>query len=228
MFHVGSDGVVYRLGEQFERISDHWLEEKIIASTERSMFTFRWQGHEFVCVRLDSQTFAFDCATGSWCEFQTNGGQFAGQCATMVGTDAYFGNDTDGKIMQFGGWDDLGNALTREFTAAAQLDKAGSVNNLWLWADTGASTVLSGQGSDPKVEQQSSRDGGRTWTDFNDAALGNADLGGTGQYRVIPEWRRLGQFDQPGAMFRFRVTDPVPFRVSAAKFNEPIFGRSRG
>lgn len=228
LFHVGSDGVVYRLGDNFDRISEHWLEEKIIGSTDVSLFTFRWQGHEFVCVRLDSQTFAYDCATQAWCELQTNDGQWIASCATMQGTTALFGHDSSGKVLGFSGWDDLGVSLTREFTAAAQLDQPNTVNNLWLWVDSGASTVLSGQGSDPKVEQQSSRDAGRTWSDFDDAALGNAALGGAGQYRVIPEWRRLGQYDAPGAMFRFRVTDPVPFRVSAVKFNEPIGGRSRG
>ena len=222
-FHIGSDGVVYRFGEEFGRISEHWLEEKIIASTAASLFTFRWQGHEFVVVRLDSQAFAYDAATQSWCEFQTNGGQWIAQCAAMKGTTIYLGHESTGEIMGLSGWDDLGVALTREFTAAAQMDQPASINNLWLWAETGASTVLSGQGSDPKVEQQSSRDAGETWTDFNDAALGKA-----GQYRVIPEWRRLGQFDAPGAMFRFRVTDPVPFSVRAVKFNEPLGGRSRG
>jgi hypothetical protein len=227
-FHIGSDGVVYRFGEEFDRISDHWLEEKIIASTNASLFTFRWQGHEFVCVRLDSQTFAYDCATQAWSEFQTNGGQFIGQCAAMKGTTIYLGHQSTGQILGLSGWDDLGVALTREFTAAVQMDAPGSIDNLWLWVNTGQSTIFTGQGSDPKIEQQSSRDAGNTWTDFNDASLGNASIGGTGQYRVIPEWRRLGQYDAPGAMFRFRVTDPVPLRISAVKYNSPLGGRSRG
>jgi hypothetical protein len=228
LFHVGSDGGVYRLGDGFDLISEHWLEEKVAASTAVSLFAFRWQGHEFACVRLDSQTFAYDCATQSWCEFQTNGSNWNVKCAVMSGRTAYLGNATNGTVMTLSGWTDQGVTLTREFTAALQMDSVGSVNNLWLWAETGKSTVLSGTGSDPKVEQQYSRDAGETWSDFNDAALGNASLGGTGQYRVIPEWRRLGQFDAPGAIFRFRTTDPVPFSIRAVKYNEPVFGRSRG
>lgn len=233
LFHIGSDCCVYRFGEAFERVSDHWLEEKILASartsiTSVSMFTFRFEGHEFVCVRTGTQTFAYDAATGEWCELQTNGGQFAGKCAAMVGYRAYFGNGTDGKIMKFAGWDDLGDPLTAEFTAGVPLEKPVAIDNIWLWMDSGASTVLSGTGSDPKVEIAMSRDGGMTWSDFNDAGIGNAALGGAGQYRIIPEWRRLGMFDPPGAMFKFRVTDPVERRVSAVKFNAPVFGRSRG
>ena len=227
-FHVGSDGVVYRFAEEFMRVSDHWLEEKIIASTACSLFAFRYQGHEFVCVRLDSQTFAYDCATQAWCELQTNGGQWIAQCGAMKGTVAYFGHSSTGQIMGWSEWDDLGVELTREFTAAIQLDQPISVNNLWLWAETGSSTILSGTGSVPVIEIQTSRDAGRTWGSFDPAGLGNAALGGSGQYRIIPSWRRLGLFDQPGGMFRFRVTDPVPLRISAVKYNEPLGGRSRG
>jgi hypothetical protein len=222
-FHIGSDASVYRMGEEFDRISDHWLEAKISASSTAKMFTFRYQGHEFVCVRLDSQTFAYDCATQEWCEFQTAGGNWIVQCAAMKGTVAYFGHSSTGAIMGWSGWADLTAELTREFTAAIQFDQPLSIDNLWLWVDSGASTVLSGQGSAPVIEMSLSRDAGNEWSGFDEASLGAA-----GKYRVIPQWRRLGQFDQPGAMFRFRVTDPVPLRISAVKFNEPLAGRSRG
>lgn len=222
-FHIGSDAVVYRLGETFDRVSDHWLEEKIAASVSARLFTFRRHGHEFVCVRLDSQTFSYDCATQAWSEFQTNGGQWIAQCAAMKGTDVYFGHQSTGQIMGWStDWLDLGDQMEREFTAAIQLDQPVSVNNLWLWVNTGQTTALTGQGATPQVEMQSSRDAGNSWTSFN-----GANLGSTGQYRSIPSWRRVGLFDQPGGVFRFRVTDPVGFRVSAVKYNEPLGGRSR-
>jgi hypothetical protein len=53
-------------------------------------------------------------------------------------------------------------------------------------------------------------------------------LGATGEYRTVPSWRRLGQFDFPGLLLEFRVSDPVPFRVSAVKANDFSGGRSRG
>jgi hypothetical protein len=225
---IGSDAVVYRASSDNPvRISDHWLEEKIAASSSWSMFAFKYQGHEFACARLDDATYAYDTATQQWCEFQTAGANWIAQCAAMAGTDAYFGNDTDGKIMVFSGWADLTGELTREFTAAVTLDSRLSVNVLRLWVNVGQSAVLSGQGSDPKVEMSMSRDAGQTWSDWDDSALGNASIGGAGDYRTVPEWRRLGMFDFPGAMFRFRVTDPVPFRVSAVKLNDPSGGRSR-
>jgi hypothetical protein len=221
-FHIGSDGVVYRLAEGFTRVSDHWLEEKIANSATASLFTFRLHGHEFVCVRLDSETWAHDVATGEWCELQTRGGQWIAQCAAMSGTTVYLGHSSTGQIMQFSGWDHLGDEMTREFTGAIQMDAPGSVDNLWLWVNAGQTPLLSGQGSDPLIEMQGSRDAGNTWTNFDPASLGTQ-----GDYRAIPEWRRLGQYDAPGAMFRFRVSDPVPFRVSAVKYNQATGGRSR-
>jgi hypothetical protein len=48
-----------------------------------------------------------------------------------------------------------------------------------------------------------------------------------GQYRKRLEWRSLGSFEDPGALFEFRVTDPVPWRISGAYYNEDGGGRSR-
>jgi hypothetical protein len=82
--------------------------------------------------------------------------------------------------------------------------------------------LLTGQGSDPTVEMRSSRDAGNTWSDYRPA------LGVRANIAPCPTWRRLGQFDFPGALFEFRVTDPVDFRVSAVKANDPLGGRERG
>jgi hypothetical protein len=91
-----------------------------------------------------------------------------------------------------------------------------------LWANTGATPVLSGQGSNPLIEMRYSRDQGKTWSLWLPASLG-----AEGQYRVRADWRRLGMFDLPGALFEFRCTDPVPLRISAVKVNAAGGGRSR-
>ncbi len=228
IYWIGSDAVLYRMGETPQRVSDHWLEEKIAASVSWALFTIKWQGHVWIVIRLDTSTYVHDVGTQEFWEAQTNGGQWSVNCSATVGTTTYLGSDTDGSVFTFSGWDDDGVELERRFTAALQLDQPLSVDNVRLWANVGQSAVLSGSGSAPVVEMRSSRDAGETWTDFDDAGLGNAALGGTGAYRTVPEWRRLGMFDFPGLIAEFRVTDPVPFRVSAVKANEPLGGRSRG
>ena len=219
LFFTGSSHSVYRIADVPQRISDHWLEEQVRLSGSLVMFSHWRDGHEFVVLRLGAQTFAYDCATNSWCENQTNEGQWIACCACMAGNVAYFGHQSTGQVLGWSGWTDLGTELERRFTAALELDAPLSVDRLHLWANTGQTAVL---GTNPQVEMRSSRDGGETWTDYDGASLGAA-----GQYRTIPEWRRMGQFDFPGMIFDFRCTDPVPFRVSAVKYNDPAGGRSR-
>lgn len=230
LIFVGQDCVVYRIADTPVRISDHWLEEQIRAASSAILFSHRREGHEFVTLRLDGTdgaTYEYDCATQEWHENQTSEGQWIACNAAMVGEVAYFGHQSTGEIMGWSEWDDMGAELERRFSAALQLDSPLSIDRLSLWANTGQSTVLSGQGSAPVIEARYSRDAGNTFTDWDDAGLGNAALGGSGQYRVVPEWRRLGQYDFPGFLAEFRCTDPVPLRISAVKVNDPGGGRSR-
>jgi hypothetical protein len=213
LFFAGSDCVVYRASTDVpQRVSEHWLEEKIRGSTNCSLFTFLRDGHEFVCVRLDSETFAYDCATEAWCELQSSGGNWIVQCAAMKGTVPYFGHSSTGDVMNFSGWQDLSADLTRRFTAAVQLDAPAEIDNVWLWAETG--TALS-------ITSELSRDAGEAWESSEVTTTTSAG-------RAIAERRRLGQFDAPGAMVRFTTTSNAPFRISAVKYNEPLSGRSRG
>jgi hypothetical protein len=205
-----------------EKVSDNSIDARILASTTASLFTFQWEGHEFVVVRLDNETLAYDISTGEWCEFQSVQGNWFASTSCMVDETAYFGSSTDGNVLNFGGWDDLGSALERRFTAYAALDAPTAINSLKLWANTGTTEVLTGQGSDPQVEMRYSRDAGETWSGFQ-----SASLGATGDFRAVPAWRRLGTFEFPGSIFDIRATDPVPFRVSAVKVNDPMGGRSR-
>jgi hypothetical protein len=223
LFFIGSNSTVYRLGEVPQRISDHSIEGRILASATASVFSFQHEGHEFVCVRLEDETLAYDCATGEWCEFQTSQGNWIVTCAAQSGQTVYFGHEATGQILQFYGWDELGEELERRFSAAAPLDAPTSIARVTLWANTGSTEVLNGQGSDPIIEMRTSDDAGMTWGEWDADSLGAA-----GEYRMIPEWRALGMFDFPGFLAEFRVTDPVPLRISAVKVNDPAGGRSRG
>lgn len=226
LFFIGSDAVVYRVQDVPARISDHWLEEKIAGSSSQSMFSFKLHGHEFVCVRLSGtagQTFAYDCATQEWCEFQTNGGQWIARCAAMKGTTVYLGHQTTGQVMGFDEFDDLGVAMERRFTCAAQMDQPVQVDNIRLWVNAGEAPT----GVTPTVSLRYSRDAGRSFSSYIDTDLGNAADGGTIDYRVLPEWRRLGMFDFPGLLADIKCSAGTDFRVSAVKFNEPKGGRSR-
>jgi hypothetical protein len=72
--------------------------------------------------------------------------------------------------------------------------------------------LASGQGSDPQVMLQISRDGGYTW-----GAEMWRSAGKVGQYGRRVEWWRLGSADQ--ATFKIRMTDPVKRVFLSASLN---------
>lgn len=220
IYWVGHDYTVYRVGDGApERVSDHWLEKRIeevgIGGSAYPMFL---DGHWFFVVRLVGESYAFDAATGEWFELQTDGGQFSGKCGVFLkGTGMLFGNDADGTVMTFGGWDDQGVELERLFTFAVQLDEPLSIDNVKLWANPGATTDLT---ADPIIELRMSRDAGEEFDEWEQTSLGQS-----GEYTSHPEWRALGMFGFPGALGEVRLTDAVPLRVSAVKYNVPGGGR---
>lgn len=228
VFWIGSDGVVYRATDGNPvAVSEPWLNAKIRAATSWKMFSYRRDGEEFVVVRLNGTSgtsWALPVSTQKeWCEFQTNGGQWIVSCATMQGTIPYFGHQSTGAVMNFSGWQDLGVAIDRTFTAATQLNDPLIVHNLRYWLNVGQAPA----GVTPTLYMSYSTDGGNTYGSEVSTDIGNAADDGTADYRVMPEFRALGMFDFPGAMFKTRYSAAGDFRVSAVKVNETGGGRSR-
>jgi hypothetical protein len=224
MFWIGSDCVVYRASEVPLRVSDHGIEERIARSTSRSAFSFSQEGHVFFCVRLDDATFAYDAATQQWCEFTSYGrANFRARCAASKGSDVLLGDDASGSLWGLSGSSEPDGAFERLFTAAFRIaGGAAQVHRLNVDVNVGWTELLDGQGSDPQLEMRYSRDAGATWSDWDASSMGRQ-----GHYRERPEWRALGMFDFPGAMFEFRCTDPVDLRLSGVFVNEAGGGRSR-
>jgi hypothetical protein len=220
---VGHDGIVYRIAEVPERISDHGIEERIEGSNSVSCWGFVYEGHNFFCLRLDQGTWAFDAATKQWCELATYGqDNFRASCAATQRRTVILGDDSTGQLWGLGGFLDGTEPLVREFTGAFPVKGAIHVDNLEVESNSGWTDELAGQGSDPVLEMRSSRDSGATWGHYRSASLGRQ-----GEYRTRTRYRALGMFDAPVAVFGFRCSDPVPLRVSSVKVNEPGGGRAR-
>jgi hypothetical protein len=230
---TSADGMVYRIADVPERISEHGMEERISqcrrAGGDVSMFTYINQGHTFAVLRLTAGngagTFQFDFATRQYSELASYGrDNWRGQCAINLGDRYVFGDDETGRLLEFGtGFADIDEPLERLFTSAFAI-KGGTVqvDNFNIEANVGWTELLSGQGSAPIAETRASRDAGVTWGNWR-----SAELGSQGHYRTRPRWRRWGSFDFPGAVFETRCVDPVPFRISSVTVNEEGGGRSR-
>lgn len=222
LFFIGSKRMVFRISDVPERISDSGIEERIADSATARMFTFWHEGHEFVAIRLDTETLLYDCQTQGWCEFQTAQGNWIAAHAAMSGKTVYFGHATTGQLMGWSEWDDMAVELERRLTFVQQIDGSAIIDSIRVWANCGQTALLSGQGSDPTIELRMSDDAGNSFGEWE-----SDRLGAEGEYRCVPEWRALGMFDFPGLVGEIRVTDPVPFRLSAIKINDPKGERAR-
>lgn len=213
-YWVGADKIVYRNGDVPQAVSDDGIVEKAEGSTDLGLFVLEDERHKFVCLRGDTFTMVHDVTTGQWCEFKSYG-------RTNFRATADFGDDETGKVWAWGNYDDEG-VMERLFMAGAALEQATQIDNIRLTCEVGTTPNLVGDYTDPTIEMRFSYDAGNTWEDWEAETLG-----AQGKYRQRVEWRALGMFDDPGALFQFRITDPVSFRLSDVQANAATGGRQR-
>ena len=163
------------------------------------------EGHAFYVLNLQAKTLVYDLTSGQWDEWQTDGGRFAGNVGFFA-YGAYIVSDyRDEKVYELtaDALTDNGSVIVKEVTtrhAFSNLDRMG-VDEIVLDAEMGVG-LSTGQGSDPKVMMQVSKDGGHTF--------GNEmwrSLGKRGQYGARAQWLRLGRARD--WVFRWRITDAV-------------------
>lgn len=226
---VGSDCVVYRIEGGPRRISDHDLEERLAASTVVSCFAYARHGHSYLCVRYDgggllddgslcaAGTAVYDAATQRWTEFASYGEANWLIRSATGNAEPFLGGDA-GRIWQFSGYADGAQPIERLFTAAFPVPGGRvPVDTVTVEMNVGWKRPLTGQGSAPVLEVRSSQDAGATF-----GAWRSMSIGRLGEYPLRGRLTRFGSFGAPGAMFEFRLTDPIGLRVSDVKVNEAL------
>lgn len=207
-----NDKLICRLNNyDVQRISTHSIERLISADPSADeMLGFGWDddGHAFANFTGTDWSRCYDSATGVWHSRQSYGydkwrGQFAWPAWNKVlvgdahsGKLGYFDRDT---YTEFGDpmvWG-VDSPPLHVFPNGAICDA------LHLDIATGYGT-LSGQGSDPKIMLQVSKDGGSTFGQYRELSLGVR-----GKYATRVTARGLGKFGPKGIVFRLRVSDPV-------------------
>lgn len=224
---VGDDRIVYRMADVAKRLSDHGVEERIKASSSWSTFKYGFEGHLFFCIRLDTETIAYDVSSDTWPELTTYGrAPFTATCAITVQGQPYFGTDLEGGgvVVTFGehGTPEAGAAaFERIFHAGFPVGGGGQiVSNLIVEINSGATTIDVGAGSDPLLEMRFSRDGGKSFGTWRSARMGRK-----GERQRVARFGTCGSFGPPGAVFEFRCSENVPLRVSSVRINESLSGR---
>lgn len=222
LFWIGDDARAYT--DDMAPVSDEGISERIRASTTWAVFAFTYEGHPFICFRLDTSTWVYAPATGNWVQFSTyNRANWRIRTALSKGTTVYLGDDETNQIWTFGGFTESGAVIERIFSAFMPIAGGTMItDNITVAANVGRTEVLTGAGSDPMIEMRYSRDEGKNWSNWRSTSLGTM-----GQYRQRAQFRRCGIFDAPGALLEFRNTDPGQLRISGVYMNEPGGGRSR-
>ena len=173
-------------------------------------FSYRQNGHDFyqISFQQEGATWLYDATTQAWSVLQSGTatrhyGQFGTQLSNeIIVTDYRNGNMY---ILDAETFTDNGDEIARElitphFFAGDSFNKL-HVYRLRLDMQQGVGT-RTGQGENPQIMLQVSRDGGYTygnemWTSF----------GAEGEFLRRAEWRRLGV--SRNYVFKFRITDPV-------------------
>ena len=213
-------GIVYQSSNiSPQKISTEAIDllfQKATNKSEIRSYAYQEQGHIFIVFNGGSLTtsLVYDLTTKLWHErayLNTEGvyEQHLSSCGMFIFGKFLVGDRNNGNVynMSMDVYDDNGDAILRERAYTHLIDEGKRIryNNLEIGFETGVG-LQTGQGSDPKVALQLSKDGGQTWsTSFT------TSIGAVGKYLTKVMFRRLGVSEQ--MTFRIRISDPVKVAI---------------
>lgn len=218
MLWLGDDNSVYMLdGYTSPRpISDPSIEYAMQKSNNLSAaysYTYTEESHKFYCLTIPDleQTWCFDLTTGRWHQRSyrvtptNNMIRHRANCYEYAFGKHIVGDYHNNKIyeMSLDVYRDDGEEIHREATSPPIHNSRKKMIMDWLQIDieSGAGLVT-GQGSDPKLFLQVSKDGGRTWYFKDDESAGKI-----GEYIHRSTWRNFGAFYD--VILKMSISDPI-------------------
>lgn len=200
----------------YEGVEERWQDYSTIS--DAYSFPYVFDGHTFVVFTFPTAgaTWAYDINTQEWHERQSFGyDHWRANWVVKCYDKTFVGDTQTGAIGEMGAttYSEWGGVLLREATTGAVTDKGRDIQHdrLELELDVGTAP-MTGQGSEPKIMLDASNDGG-----VNFWAKSNRSLGAAGKYKSKVHWDRLGRSDE--RVYRYRVTDPVPFVVTGSRLD---------
>ena len=200
------------------RVSNSDLENLMASFTtvaDATALTYIVDGHPMYQINFPTanRSFLYDALTNLWQEVQTGTAllnRHFGNLGIAFNAKNYIADYASGNIYQLRTdvYTDNGTPIKRQVTTR-HIHGGGNeigISELWIDMETGVG-LQSGQGSNPQVMLQVSRDNGRTFGPEKWVSIG-----AVGQYlspRAI--WRRLGAARD--FVFQFTMTDPVKFTI---------------
>lgn len=163
---------------------------------------------------MAGRSLLYDVTTGIWGEVQTGLGLLAGHIAQFgiaFYQHRFFADGVTGRVYNFdeASTTDAGAPIKRQLVSRHIYQDGNDFGIAELFVDfeTGVG-VQFGQGANPQVALEVSKDGGRTWGIERWTSI--APVGNYRYPRAV--WRRLGMARD--FVFRFTLTDPVKFVIT--------------
>jgi hypothetical protein len=206
-------------GLSAEVVSDDDLEHIINGFDEVSdavAFSYQKGSHVFYQVSFPTanRSFLFDNSTGIWSEVQTTESvipvRHTANLATYYNGQTLVSDYATNQVYSLSdtAYTDNGAIMPREIITRHVLSNHNRIRISLLYLDMETGVGLqTGQGFDPQIMLQYSKDNGRTWSAERWVSLGKVGL-----YMTRVLWRRFGSTRV--ATFRIRMTDPVKFVIT--------------
>lgn len=218
LFWLGNDKIVYTSqGFSPLRISTHAIEQEIESYgiiSDAEAFCYYVNGHKFYTINFPSQgtTLSYDILMNTWHHresyLQTR--WRANFYARLNDVTPLVGDYQTGLIYQIDqqAYDENGNFMIKTIYTPPLWNEGNRfvVSQIRLDLDSGIGN-LQLPSTNPKAQMQFSDDGGRTYSNERDVAIGTVGLSLT---RVI--WRRCGITRE--RIWKFSCSDSIPFRIT--------------
>lgn len=221
------DGVIFlgrnRLGQvsvirQGQRVSTPDLDYLINGYSnfaDAAGFSYMLNSHPMYQLNFPtvSKSWLYDGKTGAWSELESSGGRHRAELSAQHLGAIRVADYSNGKIYTLSPdvYTDNGAEIAREIISGqvyTQEYRKLSMGELKLDVEAGVG-LATGQGSDPQIMLQVSRDKGHTYGVERWKSLGKI-----GEYNARAHWRRLG--DTRGTVFKLRCTEPVKLVILGA------------
>jgi hypothetical protein len=152
-----------------------------------------------------NESWLFDGQSQSWSKVQSgSSGRHRAEMQCQLVSKNYVADYSNGKLYRLaeGVYTDDGATIVREMVCKhLSTGDFTTISALWVEMEAGVG-LENGQGSDPQLMMQISRDGGHEW--------GNEiwrSIGAVGKYKTRAVFNRLGA--SRDWLFKFRITDPI-------------------
>lgn len=177
------------------------------AVSDATGFTYMVSGHPMYQINFPTAnaSWLYDGQSQSWSQLQyASSGRHRAEMQFQLLNRSFVTDYQNGKVYRFteDAYTDDGAVIVREFIGRHQPSgDLATFSTIWLEMEGGVG-LQTGQGSNPQLMMQVSRDGGHEW-----GPEVWRDIGAVGKYKARAVFNRIGRARD--FLFKFRVTDPV-------------------